>query len=102
MGTSSFCDLNLKRLSSPRKKMKCFVVIATLAVAASALPQYYIADTPEVQAAKQQFAAAWNAAAARNAVAPTPVAPVAPVAAAYTPPLAPVAAPIATTGLYED
>merc|ERR1712186_107770 len=70
---SSFCDLNLTRLSSPRKKMKCFIVIATLAVAASALPQYYIADTPEVQAAKAEFAAAWNAAAARNAVAPAPV-----------------------------
>merc|ERR1712088_689334 len=32
-----------------------------------ALPQYYLADTPEVQAAKQQFAAAYNAAAARSA-----------------------------------
>ena len=25
--TSSFCDLNLTRLSSPRKKMKCFVSV---------------------------------------------------------------------------
>merc|ERR1739848_344871 len=111
MGTSSFCDLNLKRLSSTRKKMKCFIVLATLAVAASALPQYYIADTPEVQAAKAQFAAAWNAAAARNAVAPTPVdtfrsaAPVAPVQHfAPVQQFAPVvqAAPVSYDGLYED
>merc|ERR1712001_807823 len=64
-------------------KMKCFLVFATLAVAAHALPQYYIADTPEVQAAKAQFAAAWNAAAARNAAPVAPIhhaaAPVAPV-----------------------
>ena len=32
-----------------------------------ALPQYYLADTLEVQAAKQEFAAAYNAAAARAA-----------------------------------
>ena len=32
-----------------------------------ALPQFYLADTPEVQAAKHQFAAAYNAAAARAA-----------------------------------
>merc|ERR1712001_361577 len=67
-------------------KMKCFLVFATLAVAAHALPQYYIADTPEVQAAKAQFAAAWNAAAARNAAPVAPIhhaaAPVAPVAVA--------------------
>merc|ERR1712223_1128370 len=84
--------------------MKCFIVLASLAMA-SAAPNF-IADTPEVQAAKAQFAAAWNAAAARNAVAPVPVAaPVAPVAAAYTyAPVAPVpvAAPVATAGLYED
>merc|ERR1739840_65618 len=61
-------------------KMKCFLVFATLAVAAHALPQYYIADTPEVQAAKAQFAAAWNAAAARNAA---PVAPIHHAAAPY-------------------
>merc|ERR1712088_622850 len=67
-------------MGSPRKKMKCFIVLATLAVAASALPQYYIADTPEVQAAKAQFAAAWNAAAARNAA---PVAPIHHAAAPY-------------------
>merc|ERR1712038_1737254 len=71
-------------------KMKCFLVFATLAVAAHALPQYYIADTPGVQAAKAQFAAAWNAAAARNA------APVAPIHHAAAPvaqfaPAAPVA-----------
>merc|ERR1711881_116172 len=80
-------------------KMKCFLVFATLAVAAHALPQYYIADTPEVQAAKAQFAAAWNAAAARNAAPVAPYHHVAPVA-----PVAPVAAPVApvTAGLYED
>merc|ERR1711936_1500276 len=90
---SSYCDLNLNRLSSKKEKMKCFIVLASLAMA-SAAPQFYIADTPEVQAAKAQFAAAWNAAAQRNAVAPVPVAaPVAPVAAA---------APVATAGLYED
>ena len=55
-------------------------------MAANALPQFYIADTPEVQAAKQQFAAAWNAAAQRNAVPVAPIhAPVAPIA-----PVAPV------------
>merc|ERR1711883_51681 len=32
-----------------------------------AVPQYYLADTLEVQAAKQQFAAAYNAAASRAA-----------------------------------
>merc|ERR1711935_1283010 len=42
---------------------------------ASGAPQYFIADTPEVQAAKAQFAAAWNAAAARNQVAPVHEAP---------------------------
>merc|ERR1711971_1052841 len=75
--------------------------LATLAMA-SAAPQFYIADTPEVQAAKAQFAAAWNAAAQRNTIAPAPVAPIAPVAAAYN--FAPVvqAAPIATAGLFED
>jgi len=44
--------------------MKCFIVLATLAMASGA-PQYFIADTPEVQAAKAQFAASWNAAAAK-------------------------------------
>merc|ERR1711981_762112 len=77
-------------------KMKCFLVFATLAVAAHALPQYYIADTPEVQAAKAQFAAAWNAAAARNA------APVAPIHHAAAPvaqfaPVAPVAVAVNAT-----
>ena len=74
------------------------IVLATLAVAANALPQYYIADTPEVQAAKAQFAAAWNAAAQRNAVPVAPihnVAPVAPVAPAFN------AAPV-VAGNYED
>merc|ERR1711936_522179 len=104
---SSYCDLNLNRLSSKKEKMKCFIVLASLAMA-SAAPQFYIADTPEVQAAKAQFAAAWNAAAQRNTVAPQPVAPVAPVAAAYNfAPVAPVApvvqaAPVAYAGLYED
>merc|ERR1712024_421081 len=69
------------------------------AVAAHALPQYYIADTPEVQAAKAQFAAAWNAAAARNA------APVAPIHHAAAPvaqfaPVAPVA--VAVNANFED
>merc|ERR1712064_160168 len=32
-----------------------------------ALPQYYLADTPEVQAAKNQFAQAYNLAASRSA-----------------------------------
>merc|ERR1712061_662806 len=73
--------------------MKCFIVLATLAVACNA--QYYIADTPEVQAAKAQFAAAWNEAAQRNTIHP-----VAPVAAPIAAPVA-VAAPVAA-GLYED
>ena len=37
------------------------IVLATLAMASGA-PQYFIADTPEVQAAKTQFATLWNAA----------------------------------------
>ena len=37
-----------------------------------ALPQWYLADTPEVQEAKQQFAAAYNAAAQASA-APYPI-----------------------------
>merc|ERR1711935_1282632 len=53
----------------PKEKMKCFIVLATLAMA-SAAPQYFIADTPEVQAAKAQFSAAYNAAAQRNTIAP--------------------------------
>ena len=71
------------------------LVFATLACAAQALPQFYIADTPEVQAAKAQFAAAWNAAANRNAVPVAPVhhAPIAPVA---------VAAPVAVHSNFED
>merc|ERR1711935_1300217 len=69
--------------SPPKEKMKCFIVLATLAMA-SAAPQYFIADTPEVQAAKAQFSAAYNAAAQRNTIAPVvqaaaPVAPAAPV-----------------------
>merc|ERR1712018_808035 len=84
-------------------KMKCFLVFATLACAAQAVPQFYIADTPEVQAAKAQFAAAWNAAASRNAVPVAPIhhvpAPVAPYAVA-----APVAAPVpvAVAADFED
>ena len=43
----------------------CFqIVLATLAMASGA-PQYFIADTPEVQAAKAQFATLWNAAEAK-------------------------------------
>merc|ERR1712086_857642 len=84
---------------SPKEKMKCFIVLASLAMA-SAAPQFYIADTPEVQAAKAQFAAAWNAAAQRNTIAPAPVE--VQRTAAYN--FAPVvqAAPIATAGLFED
>ena len=41
--------------------------ILALLGASSALPQYYIADTPEVQAAKNQFAQAYNLAASRAA-----------------------------------
>merc|ERR1712210_33405 len=64
-------------------------------------PQVFLADTPEVQAAKAQFAAAWNAAAARNQVAP--VHEVARSAQAFVP-AAPVQqyAPVSTAGLYED
>merc|ERR1712012_1235858 len=47
--------------------MKVFVPILALLGAANALPQYYIADTPEVQAAKNQFAQAYNLAASRAA-----------------------------------
>lgn len=46
--------------------MKCFVILAIIGMAHAA-PQYYLADTLEVQAAKQQFAAAYNAAASRSA-----------------------------------
>ena len=76
------------------------IVLATLAMASGA-PQYFIADTPEVQAAKAQFAAAWNAAAARNQVAPVHEAPRS--AQAFVP-AAPVQqyAPVSTAGLYED
>ena len=42
---------------------------------ASGAPQYFIADTPEVQAAKAQFAAAWNASNIRNQGAPVHQAP---------------------------
>merc|ERR1719174_3229566 len=68
---------------------------------ASGAPQVFLADTPEVQAAKAQFAAAWNAAAARNQVAP--VHEVARSAQAFVP-AAPVQqyAPVSTAGLYED
>merc|ERR1712088_180452 len=80
-------------------KMKCFLVFATLAVAAQA--QYYIADTPEVQAAKAEFAKAWNAAAARNA---QPVAPIAyeqQRSLAFAPAAAPVV-PVANALNFED
>lgn len=45
--------------------MKCFVILAIIGMS-HALPQYYLADTLEVQAAKQQFAAAYNAAVSRG------------------------------------
>ena len=73
-------------------------------MATQALPQFYIADTPEVQAAKAQFAAAWNAAAQRNAVPVAPIHNVAPVApVAPTARVAPAfnAAPV-VAGNYED
>ena len=69
-------------------------------MATSALPQFYIADTPDVQAAKAEFARAWNAAAARNAVPVGPVAPVAPYASVA--PIAPVAPVAVAAGLFED
>merc|ERR1719167_1558317 len=47
--------------------MKVFVPILALLGASNALPQYYLADTPEVQAAKNQFAQAYNLAASRAA-----------------------------------
>ena len=75
------------------------MVFATLAVAAQA--QYYIADTPEVQAAKAEFAKAWNAAAARNA---QPVAPIAyeqQRSLAFAPAAAPVV-PVANALNFED
>jgi len=80
--------------------MKCFIVLATLAMASGA-PQHFIADTPEVQAAKAQFAAAWNAAAARNQVAPVHEVS---RSAQHFVPAAPVQqyAPVAVAGLYED
>merc|ERR1739845_149297 len=46
--------------------MKCFVILAFIGMA-SAAPQWYLADTQEVQEAKRQFAAAYNEAAARAA-----------------------------------
>jgi hypothetical protein len=51
-----------------------------VASAVSAAPQYYIADTPDVQQAKIQFAAAYNAALARNGG----YAPAAPIAVSYS------------------
>merc|ERR1712018_790573 len=47
--------------------MKVFVPILALIGMSHALPQYYLADTPEVQAAKNQFAQAYNLAASRAA-----------------------------------
>merc|ERR1711945_49254 len=46
--------------------MKCLVILAIVGMS-HALPQYYLADTPEVQAAKNQFAQAYNLAASRSA-----------------------------------
>merc|ERR1712156_1144856 len=46
--------------------MKCLVILAIVGMS-HALPQYYLADTPEVQAAKNQFAQAYNLAASRAA-----------------------------------
>merc|ERR1711997_1297503 len=54
--------------------MKCFVILALIGMCHS-LPQYYLADTAEVQEAKRQFAAAYNEAVRRGgSPAPVPVA----------------------------
>merc|ERR1739842_15223 len=54
--------------------MKCFVILAVIGMCNS-LPQYYLADTAEVQEAKRQFAAAYNEAVRRGgSPAPVPVA----------------------------
>merc|ERR1712001_227930 len=54
--------------------MKCFVILAVIGMCHS-LPQYYLADTAEVQEAKRQFAAAYNEAVRRGgSPAPVPVA----------------------------
>ena len=75
------------------------MVFATLAVAAQA--QYYIADTPEVQAAKAEFARAWNAAAARNQVPVAPIAYEQQRSLAFAPAAAPVV-PVANALNFED
>merc|ERR1711997_278644 len=54
--------------------MKCFVILAIIGMCHS-LPQYYLADTPEVQEAKRAFAVAYNEAVRRGgSPAPVPVA----------------------------
>merc|ERR1711997_149651 len=54
--------------------MKCFVILALIGMCHS-LPQYYLADTAEVQEAKRQFAAAYNEGVRRGgSPAPVPVA----------------------------
>merc|ERR1711981_784253 len=54
--------------------MKCFVILAIIGMCHS-LPQYYLADTAEVQEAKRAFAVAYNEAVRRGgSPAPVPVA----------------------------
>merc|ERR1711981_1192171 len=53
--------------------MKCFVILAIIGMCHS-LPQYYLADTAEVQEAKRAFAVAYNEAVRRGgSPAPVPV-----------------------------
>merc|ERR1711997_107855 len=61
-------------MGSSKIIMKCFVILAIIGMCHS-LPQYYLADTPEVQEAKRAFAVAYNEAVRRGgSPAPVPVA----------------------------
>lgn len=57
---SCTCSSELTSPLKPILKMKCFVAVMSLLAAANG---QFLADTPDVAAAKQQFAAAYNAAA---------------------------------------
>ncbi|TRY71088.1 hypothetical protein TCAL_04494 [Tigriopus californicus] len=57
---SCTCSSELTSHLKPNLKMKCFVAVMSLLAAANG---QFLADTPDVAAAKQQFAAAYNAAA---------------------------------------
>merc|ERR1711997_882099 len=60
-------------MGSSKIIMKCFVILAIIGMCHS-LPQYYLADTPEVQEAKRAFAVAYNEAVRRGgSPAPVPV-----------------------------